>query len=355
MEEKIREIGRELLKYPNVVGFSNKIRKRIRKGKVVDEDVIRVYVSKKLPESKLKPSDIIPKEVDGIPTDVVEIGRIRAVDTYTERYRPAPAGVSVGRADENAAGTLGWFMVDSDGNIYLLSNNHVFAKENLGQQGDPIVQPGVYDGGNPSSDVIGYLYGFVPIDFTGNPNYCDCAVATPASMGDIYVSIMAWGGVTGKATPSVDMKAYKIGRSTGLTEGYVYDDSASVNVEYKSGTAYFEDVFIVQGSNIVKPGDSGSPVLTENGEFLGLLFAGNDNGTHYVACKQTYIEQNISSATGKTMHILVANAPKPFEKQIVYVKPSITEVVEQASSAMIQMLSVAMLILPIIGLMKAFK
>ena len=45
MGEKIKDVikkyGKELLKYPNVIGYSNVPQKRIRRGKVVDEIVLR--------------------------------------------------------------------------------------------------------------------------------------------------------------------------------------------------------------------------------------------------------------------------------------------------------------------------
>jgi len=319
---KIREViekhGRELLKYPNVIGFSNIPQPRIRKGKVIPEErVLRVYVTRKVPKEQLKPSELIPPEIKGVKTDVVEIGRIRKLQGFRERYRPTPAGVSTSRADQTAAGTIGWFMVDEDGNIYLLSNNHVWANENNAQQGDKIVQPGVLDGGDPENDVIAELYDWIDIDFTGNPNTVDVAIATPLDLSQVYTSIMVLGGVTGKADPVQDTKAKKVGRSTGYTEGTITDVSATLNVDYDSGTALFQDVFIVESDNvIVQGGDSGSPVLDENNRFLGLLFAGSDDGKTLVACKASNIESAFQSKLNKKIWILLANAWPPFQREI---------------------------------------
>jgi len=354
MKMKIKEViekhGKDLLKYPNVTGFSNIPQKRIRRGKVVDELVLRVYVTRKVSKEQLKPSELIPPEIEGVKTDVVEIGRIRKLQGFRERYRPAPAGVSTSRADQTAAGTIGWFMVDEDGNIYLLSNNHVWANENNAAQGDPIVQPGLLDGGDPENDVIAELYDWIDIDFTGNPNTVDVAIATPLDLSQVYTSIMVLGGVTGKADPQQDSKAKKVGRTTGYTEGIITDASATLNVDYDSGTALFQDVFIVQGEDvIVQGGDSGSPVLDEQGRFLGLLFAGSDDGKTLVACKASNIESAFQSKLGKKIWVLLANAWPPFQRevQIQKVYPSSLEVMAMSFNMMAQFIIFTLLLLPI--------
>lgn len=306
-------------RYPNVIGYSNKLQYKIRKGQVLPIKCIRIYVTRKVPEHMLRKDEVIPKEVEGIPTDVVEIGKVRALAVYVDRYRPSPCGVSTSRLDETAAGTIGWWVVDEDGNVYLMSNNHVWAKENQGQQGDPLIQPGKLDGGD-EDDVIAKLYDFIPIDFTGNPNYVDLAIAEPLDMSQLYTSIMEVGGVTGKKDPAVDDVAIKVGRSTGKTSGKVIDDSASVNVEYASGQALFDDVFIVQSDQKIEPGDSGSPILDASYKFMGLLFAGNDEGTVMVGCKQSRIESALQSKLNKKVWVLMANAYPPFRKEYIVQK-----------------------------------
>jgi len=341
---KIREViekhGKELLKYPNVIGFSNVPQPRIKKGKVIPkEQVLRVYVTRKIPKEQLKPSELIPSEIEGVKTDVVEIGRIKKLQGYRERYRPAPAGVSTSRADQNVAGTIGWFMVDEDGNIYLLSNNHVWANENNASRGDPIVQPGLLDGGDPENDVIAELYDWIDIDFTGNPNIVDVAIATPLDLSQVYMSIMEIGGITGKADPSLDVIAKKVGRSTGYSEGTIIDVNATLNVEYDSGTALFQDVFIVQSDNvIVQPGDSGSPILDGEGRFIGLLFAGNEEGTTFVGCKTSNIEAEFQNKLGKKIWILLANAWPPFQREIQIQKmyPSSLEIMGMSLQMIMQ-------------------
>jgi hypothetical protein len=65
---------RELLRYPNVVGVAPGT--CIRRGKPVDEPCLVVYVGRKVPKGRLRRGEILPTEIDGVPVDVVEVGRI---------------------------------------------------------------------------------------------------------------------------------------------------------------------------------------------------------------------------------------------------------------------------------------
>jgi hypothetical protein len=42
------------------------------------ETVIKVFVTRKLPESELEPDAILPRSLDGCPVDVEEIGIVEA-------------------------------------------------------------------------------------------------------------------------------------------------------------------------------------------------------------------------------------------------------------------------------------
>jgi hypothetical protein len=55
-----------LLALPNVVGVSDET--------VEGRDVILVLVSRKVPREQLAPGEVVPEELEGFPTDVVEIG-----------------------------------------------------------------------------------------------------------------------------------------------------------------------------------------------------------------------------------------------------------------------------------------
>ncbi len=66
----------ELLHKPNVVAVG--VGYRTRGGQRTDEVGIVVSVTRKVPASQLKPDELIPAAIEGIPIDVVETGVIRA-------------------------------------------------------------------------------------------------------------------------------------------------------------------------------------------------------------------------------------------------------------------------------------
>ena len=75
-EVKERHVA-QLLSKANVlsvgVGF------RQRGGRVTDEVVLVVNVTRKLPPDQLRPEDVVPRTIEGIPVDVYETGVLRAL------------------------------------------------------------------------------------------------------------------------------------------------------------------------------------------------------------------------------------------------------------------------------------
>lgn len=62
---------KELRKYPNILNMG--ISTKFVDGKDTGVECITFYVSKKLKTSLLSPDETVPSEVEGIPTDVVEL------------------------------------------------------------------------------------------------------------------------------------------------------------------------------------------------------------------------------------------------------------------------------------------
>jgi len=292
----------KLLKKPNVVavGKGHKLISGVDTGR----NAIVVCVTHKVPINALRKSQIIPLKYRGIETDVIETGEIRAL--RTTKHRPAPGGVSIGHY-AITAGTLG-MVVRKDGKRYILSNNHVLANSNDAVMGDSIYQPGPADGGG-KTDTIAILTGFVPIEFSGASdcpigglvvrvwnflaellgrrtrleatfqgiNKVDCALAEPIEGAEVSDEILEVGTPIGFAGVNVGTLIKKSGRTTELTHGAVTITDVEVTVNYGTGTAVFEDQLIT--SNISAGGDSGSVVLNEDNEVVGLLFAGSDTVT----------------------------------------------------------------------------
>ena len=66
---------RELLRYPNVVGVATGT--PTRGGQPAGEPGLLVLVSRKLPASELGRDELLPREIEGVPVDVVETGPIQ--------------------------------------------------------------------------------------------------------------------------------------------------------------------------------------------------------------------------------------------------------------------------------------
>lgn len=242
----------------------------------------------------------IPARVEGLPVRAEVTGMFVARLDSSPRdiwTRPVPIGVSTGHR-QITAGTLGCRVVDSEGNLYALSNNHVFANSNNASVGDPwilddgdiVLQPGPYDGGVWPTDRIGWLFDFEPILFGGANNvmdaaiaYADCSDVGSHTPGDGY-------GAPGTVpvAASLGMAVQKYGRTTGRTFGTVDGINATVNVCYElRGPVRCVKLATFVGQIIITPGafsaggDSGSLIVTqdESRSPVGLLFAGSSVST----------------------------------------------------------------------------
>jgi hypothetical protein len=304
---------RSIMARPNVLGVGTGY--KVVGRRKTDELCVVVLVRQKLPEAGLAREALVPREVEGVATDVVQVGDIRALQDPTDRWRPAPGGVSIGHY-QVTAGTFGAVVRDQDsGTRLILSNNHVLANSNDASIGDPILQPGAADGGRVDQDTIAQLERFCPIEFsTSGPdcsvakgvagvanavarllgsrhrfetfqsdlsasNVVDAAVARPLDAADVRDDILNIGVVEGTMPAELGMPVRKSGRTTGFTTGEIQVLDATVDVSYGAGrVAQFENQ-IVAGP-MSQGGDSGSLLVAGDAlRAVGLLFAGSDQTT----------------------------------------------------------------------------
>ncbi|MEC9488240.1 MAG: hypothetical protein UMV23_02000 [Halanaerobium sp.] len=326
---------RKLFKLKNVEGVG--VGYKIKDGVRTEQTAAVVFVREKMPASQLRSSDLVPQQIEGIQTDVIETGRFRLLSSYpgrpgyeqesddalenrkrTSRLRPAPGGVSIGHY-EITAGTLGAIVTDNAaGQKMILSNNHVLANLSTtttarAKIGDPILQPGPYDNGSKDKDILARLYKYIPLETTesgitcpyanffetllntlikligkrdyqvkflkeGKENLIDAALAEPEDEEWIERKILEIGEVKETAVAELGTKVKKSGRTTGITEGEVTAIGSSVKVDMGHNQ---QGVF---GNQIVttplsKGGDSGSLVVNDKNQAVGLLFAGSENNT----------------------------------------------------------------------------
>jgi hypothetical protein len=334
-----RENEAELLGKDNVVGVA--LGNKIVKGKDTGEPAFHVLVQHKLEPDLLSKNDLIPKTIKGTKTDVIEVGQIVAgplapdiqplsqiglgpesnemanwnmqeeleeilyekeerpvtkkrrlpaptisevaTEQLHQRTRPVLGGYSVGHYNVTAGtiATACYAMGTFPGmpqQFYILSNNHVLANSNNAKMGDPILQPGPYDGGRYPRDMIGRLSRFIPIRFktaTNIPiNYVDAAIAeVPFHLAnrEIY-----WLGFVKDLyfAPNVGDILQKVGRTSNFTTGRVQSINATVDVNYGNGrVARFAHQILT--TCMSAGGDSGSLVTTLDEQAVGLLFAGS--------------------------------------------------------------------------------
>lgn len=239
----------------------------------------------------------IPQSLEGVPVQAIVTGRIAALQkggqpeavqilsTSTSYWpRPVPIGVSTGNATATnlATGTIAC-RVKTSSKVYALSNNHVYALENTAPVGSEVLQPGLYDGGIPVTDHLGYLTPFVPIVFRGNAsNRVDAAIAITDTL-TLGTGTPPDGYGTPKATtvqPTLNAPVQKYGRTTALTQGTITGVNATVKVSYSHGVARFVGQILISPGSFSAAGDSGSLVVTQSGDYpVGLLFAGSSSVT----------------------------------------------------------------------------
>lgn len=247
---------------------------KVTGGQPAENVCLRVYVRHKLPRTELTSGDLVPDQVAGLPTDVIQVGDVVA-------YRPVRCGVSIGHVDITA-GTLGALLhTEDDDSPHILSNNHVLANVNQASIGDAILEPGPADGG---TDPIAELTDFEPIQLHGPTNLMDAAIARVLDPADVLAEIETIGAVQ---NPPVEAALYqsvrKHGRTTKHTVGVVMDLSADLWVRVlPQANAWFEDQLVVVGAGgeFSQPGDSGSLVVDAVTKApMALLFAGGQGHT----------------------------------------------------------------------------
>lgn len=248
----------------------------------------------------------LPHALDGVPVKLMPTGPFSAVlprkgkpggggggggggsaDPTATFARPVPIGVSIGNENECAAGTLG-ARVTKGGNVYILSNNHVLARQNAASIGEDILQPGRYDTSPqcsiPANSSIGTLAQFVKINFSGS-NTVDAAIASTTTSMVGNATFSGGYGVPNSTTraAAIGMLVQKCGRTTACTHGSVASINATVNVQYDGGVANFVNQVVVSGKKgaFSKAGDSGSLIVTDdaNAYPVALLFAGGQTST----------------------------------------------------------------------------
>jgi len=323
----------DLMKLPNVTGVftGTKVTGGVDTGQIAI--VVTVSEKKDVPARSR-----IPEEVNGVPTDVIEekiepmqvVNAIRLEDIVpfvdTTNYPTLEGGMSIGPCrsifleppDAPEAGnyvfvgTLGCIVTDNATNDpMMLSNFHVMCVDNTWSAGDTMAQPSRVDGGACPADLVGALQraqltpsvdGAVG-SISGRPHTCE---------------ILEIGTVNGTAVAAEKMAVRKRGRTTELTHGIVSAIDYTTAVDYGDGLGVitFTDQIRIendpaQSAFFGKKGDSGSVVVNEDNEVVGLFFAGNETGTVGVANQIAAVESALN------VTVCGGGGIKKFEKEFL--------------------------------------
>ena len=271
----IEEVGKKAGKYlrdNDILGVA--IGNKVKSGCVTNIKSITFLVKKKLPEARMMSAEVLPQEIDGYATDVVEVGG-EILPMNKKKHRPVVGGIS-GMRQGLTACTLG-MIVFKDGKPHALTNQHCVTSKELAESsiGEKWVQPSPVDGGG-AQDSIGIV---------ANSN---CLHENEVNLIDSHIvpleapyelTVHGYGEYPKKwVEPEIGMRFTKVGRTTGKTTGTITHVNATAIVRY--GDKYLKFCpcfFAVQDNyNIVNGGDSGSVVLCEEG-VIGQVFAAGPN------------------------------------------------------------------------------
>lgn len=264
----------------------------------------RLYDLKPTPDSSLQSSAPAPTAASASKPQLapLEQNRRGRID------RPICIGVSgINITDVCASGTIGCRVKDSAGNLYALSNNHVFSKQtgytsaglSLGNAtvGEIINQPSPGDiflpaCDKPATNFLGRLAAWEPLraglgygDVNAPVNAIDAAIATVSAL-DMGFSAPTdtYGTPSSKIqTASIGLKIQKMGRTTGWTKGVVSAINGIVEITYTPGVVRFQRQILTSratSGTFSAGGDSGSLIVTQDGNKpVALLYAGSVLGT----------------------------------------------------------------------------
>jgi hypothetical protein len=380
---RIKEsVEKELMQIPGVhaVGIGPKL----TNWEVTGEIAIHVLLPQKKPVADLNPEHVIPPEIEGIKTDILEIPGFVVSTGLPDRdsYRPLKGGVQIEARGANGTGTLGCLAKTTDDPIQVvaLSNHHVlFAGIASGPScngctsGSDVGQPTA-----ASSDFIGTnLRGFAN-------EQIDAAIAIVNDGTQYLAEIQDFGLISSvRSTPvkqdellqmiiQVPPQKFfvnKRGKQTGLTRGWLA--SARLNggpIRWPDGTTqrehYVNQLLIVPpdlsgmpgpppagGPPMSQSGDSGSLVLDDNHQAVGLMFGEVTDPTNpfngsILACQITDVQSQLHIAietatvandvrTASTVHAPAHSAPSPAPSHtpapVFRVSPVLVRVEEELS------------------------
>ncbi len=281
-------------------------------GRPTGDLAIRVYVDKKVPLYLLPPDQQIPREIDGVPTDVNVIRTARFLADLV-RYRPIHGGISISNqiiyTDSNnlaaiTGGTFGCTATRRSNHKNVLLTNWHIAVGDYGGNGKYIFQPATPPDPNlppppnpiypqKNDDMIATVVdsrinatvdaAIAELDVSSCCRCCglDFDDGVPGLTDENVLTDQPYlpgNKIIGMRPPVTGKKLYKVGISTFTTEGTLLDantPSVGPMTLGKNSYTFTNQISIASttpGNPFSSAGDSGAVIVDEDNYIVGLLF-----------------------------------------------------------------------------------
>src|SRR3990167_4988230 len=313
---------RELLKRPGV----NLIYTGTKRVKGIDTGTpaIVVAVTKKHTRETLSTLglELIPAEIQSLPTDVVEGGPFKVgpdieskatpIDNpkdHQKKFRPTvPGGVSAIVCGSSACTTTAWVHSKKLNRSVLLHNWHCSYLSACNDM--KTVQPSPYDGGfHPQDDISTVTAGDIDTPTT------DSAIDIPLDNSYATKLIYGLGEYAGYTTPNIGDPLVKSGRTTGITKGSCTATDGAANVQYPDKIRLKTDLIVT--TDMLAGGDSSSPLFIDTGPYprplAGQGFAGGGGMSLFVKISKILTDPPIAPYE---LHFEEETPPPPVGPQL---------------------------------------
>lgn len=253
----------------NVLGLG--VGYKVKGGFYTNRKCITVFVNRKLSKNEIYSHDMIPQSYKGIIMDVRQIG-IPQICSLTRKIRPALGGYCIG-IDGAESGSIGCLVGDSNRD-YILTCNHVVAMNLKNNINKIVVQPSPQYGGKAVKDAIGNVSNFIIVRVDSDDNFEDAAIVeTNRSKSSIAIAFK--GTLKGTNYVQLGQIVDKVGATTELTTGVVENINVTIRVNFINRQVIFKNQIVT--TKMSDKGDSGSVLLSNKKEALGLLMAQSDS------------------------------------------------------------------------------
>jgi formylglycine-generating enzyme required for sulfatase activity len=219
--------------------------------------------------------------------------------------------LSIGAEGEAAIGTLGYFVVDEAGQVYLLSLAGVLGSK---LNDDAILQPGPVDGRKPAEDEVAHLSNALTLQGPVPAAHMINLARLAPDIG-VETAIPEIGPVLGVRAPEVGMTVRKVGRTTGLTSGQITAIGQEIELGLGDGTGQLQGA--IRAELEFSAGDEGALVVDDEGYAVGVLIGSSPQAT-ILAPMQAVLDifdvrlppQTVTAPDGATMIFI---PPGPFD------------------------------------------